>query len=136
MSSEKLIFYIDGASEGNPGNAGVGIVMRDEDNREIQTFKKYIGEATNNVAEYIALIIALQEAVKVRVKEVTVYSDSELVVRQIKGTYKVKDNKLKQLYALFDNLKGYFSNFSIEYIDREKNKRADKLATQAIRVKK
>lgn len=136
MSNEKLIFYIDGASRGNPGASGVGIVMCDENRREIQALKRYIGEATNNVAEYIALILALQEAAKVGVKDVTVYSDSELVVRQVKGTYKVKDNKLKQLYTLFDNLKGYFRDFSVEYIGREENKRADKLATQAIREKK
>lgn len=136
MDKEKLIFYIDGASRGNPGHSGAGIVMCDGDRREIQVLKKYIGEATNNVAEYIALILALQEAVKVQVRDVTILSDSELVVRQIKGTYKVKDNKLKQLYALFDNLKGYFKNFSLEYIDREENKRADKLAAQAIRERK
>lgn len=136
MSNEKLVFYIDGASEGNPGHSGVGVVICDEDKKEIKGIKKYIGEATNNVAEYIALIISLQEAIKANVKDVLIYSDSELVVRQLKGIYKVKDGKLKQLYALFENLKDYFKEFSIEYIGREKNKRADKLATQAIREKK
>lgn len=136
MGEEKLIFYIDGASNGNPGASGVGIVMCDRDHKEIQGYKKYIGSATNNVAEYIALIIALQEAVKARVREVLVYSDSELLVRQVQGTYRVRDDKLKQLYALFDNLRGYFRDFSIEYIEREKNIRADRLATQAIREKK
>lgn len=136
MEGEKLVFYIDGASKGNPGASGVGIVMCDSDRKEIQSYKKYIGSATNNVAEYIALVIALQEAVKARVRDVLVYSDSELLVRQVQGTYRVKDDKLKQLYILFDNLRGFFKHFSIEYIEREKNKGADRLATQAIREKK
>lgn len=136
MAEGKLIFYIDGASRGNPGPAGVGIAMCDKDGKEISTYKKYIGSATNNVAEYIALIIALQEAVKARVTDVLICSDSELLVRQIQGTYRVKDDKLKQLYSLFDNLKSYFKQFSIEYIEREKNKQADKLAAQAVSEKK
>lgn len=136
MMEERLIFYIDGASRGNPGPSGVGVAMCDRENKEIGTYRRYIGSATNNVAEYIALIIALQEAVKVRVRDVLIYSDSELLVRQIQGTYRVKDDKLKQLYAIFDNLAGYFRNFSIEYIEREKNKTADGLAAQAIKEKK
>lgn len=136
MEAEKLIFYIDGASQGNPGESGVGVLMCDEDGKGIQRFKKYIGQATNNVAEYLALLIALQEAVKVRVRDIQIYSDSELLVRQVQGIYRVKDDKLKQLYSLFENLREYFRSFTIEYIDREKNKEADKLATQAIREKK
>lgn len=136
MEAEKLVFFIDGASHGNPGNAGVGVVMCDAEKKVIRTHKKYIGSATNNVAEYIALIIALQEAVKVRVKNVMIYSDSELLVRQTQGIYKVKDDKLKQLFSVFENLKEYFSSFEIEYIEREKNKEADKLAAQAIRERK
>lgn len=131
-----MVFYIDGASLGNPGDAGIGIVMCDSDRKQIQTYKKYIGEATNNVAEYIALIIALQEAVKAKVRDIMVYSDSELLVRQVKGIYRVRDNKLKQLYTLFDNLKSYFKYFLIEYIEREKNKEADKLAARAAKEKK
>ena len=131
-----MVFYIDGASKGNPGAAGVGIVMCDRDHNLIQKYKKCIGEATNNVAEYMALIIALQEAVKVRVRDVEVYSDSELMVRQVQGTYRVKDNKLKQVYALFENLRDYFCHFSIKYLEREKNKEADRLANQAIKEKK
>lgn len=136
MDQEKLVFFIDGASSGNPGDSGVGVVMCDRDKNKIQTFKKYIGEATNNVAEYIALIIALQEAIKSRVRDVEIYSDSELLVRQVQGIYKVRDGRLKQFYAIFENLSEYFKNFSIEYIEREKNKEADKLATQAAREKK
>lgn len=136
METDKLVFYIDGASRGNPGSAGVGVRMCDGDHKEIQGYKKYIGSATNNVAEYTALIIALQEAVKASVRDVSVYSDSELLVRQINGIYRVKDDKLKQLYALFENLREYFKHFSIEYIEREKNMEADKLAAQAIREKK
>ena len=135
MDEEKLIFYVDGASRGNPGDAGVGFLMCDADSKVIQKYKYYIGESTNNVAEYMALINALQEAVKARVRNVLVYSDSELLVRQVKGIYRVKDNKLKQLYALFSNLKEYFKDFSIEYIEREKNQEADKLASQAIKLK-
>jgi len=136
MEREKLVFYIDGASKGNPGAAGVGVVMCDRDHNLIQKYKKYIGEATNNVAEYMALIIALQEAVKARVREVDIYSDSELLVRQVQGTYRVKDNKLKQVYALFENLRDYFYQFSIKHLAREKNQEADRLANQAVREKK
>ncbi len=136
MSEEKLVFYIDGASRGNPGESGVGIVMCDADKRKIQNYHKYIGRATNNVAEYLALIIALQEAIKVKVREVTVYCDSELVVRQVNGRYRVKDDKLKQLYILAKNLIEYFKEFKLEYIEREKNQQADKLAMQAVRKKK
>lgn len=136
MEANRLIFYIDGASHGNPGEAGVGIVMCDADGRPIETRRKYIGTATNNVAEYCALVIALQEAVKVRVKSVLIYSDSELLVRQVCGIYRVKDDKLRQLFALVENLREYFRSFEIEYIDREKNKEADKLAAQSIREKK
>ena len=135
MSNDKLIFYVDGASRGNPGESGVGVVMCDADNKEIQTFQKYIGNTTNNVAEYMALLFAIQEAVKVKVVNVLVHSDSELVVRQMKGIYKVKDDRLKRLYLLVQNLKDYFKTFEIEYISREKNQKADKLATQAIKKK-
>lgn len=132
-----MIFYIDGASRGNPGKSGIGVVMCDADGKEIQTFKAYIGaEATNNVAEYTALIYAMQEAVKARVKNIEIFSDSELVVRQVKGIYKIKDNKLKQLFVLFENLRSYFREFSLEYIAREKNTKADKLAAQAISEEK
>jgi len=136
MNNEKLVFYIDGASKGNPGHSGIGVVMCDLNHKEIQAFNKYIGETTNNVAEYMALLIALQEAVKVSVKDIAIYCDSELVVRQVNRIYKVKDTRLKQLYTLFDNLKGYFKRVSIEYISREKNKRADYLATLAVRKRK
>jgi len=135
MSHDKLIFFIDGASRGNPGDSGIGVVICDEDNKEIQTLSRYIGEATNNVAEYMALILALQEAVKVNVKRVKIYSDSELVVRQVNGIYRIRDNKLKQLFVLFENLKDYLKEFSLEYVEREKNKKADKLATKAIKKK-
>lgn len=133
MSADKLIFYIDGASHGNPGEAGIGIVMCDADNKCIQSYKKYIGRATNNVAEYIALIAALQEAVKARARDVLIYSDSELLVRQVNGIYRVKDDKLRCLFSLFENIRDYFRLFEIEYIDRGKNKDADRLAGQAIR---
>lgn len=136
MMEEKLVFYIDGASRGNPGPSGIGVVMCDRDNKEIAGYKRYIGSATNNTAEYIALIIALQEAVKARVKDVLIHSDSELLVRQVQGTYRVKDDKLKQLYTIFSNLRDYFRDFSIEYIAREKNITADRLAAQAVREKK
>jgi len=136
MSEDRLVLYTDGASHGNPGESGVGIVMCDINHKEIKGFKKYIGVTTNNVAEYVALIIALQEAMKVRVKDVAVFSDSELLVRQILGIYKVRDDRLKQFFAIVENLREYFNNFSIEYIEREKNTTADKLAAQAIKERK
>lgn len=130
MQAAKI--YIDGGARGNPGAAGIGIVIKDGDNKLVKELHKYIGETTNNIAEYTALIYALQEALMLGLKDIAVYSDSELLVKQLKGEYKVKNQNLKIYYDQFLHLRPGFKSFSVKHIAREKNKEADKLVNQAI----
>ncbi len=132
----RITLYTDGSSLGNPGKAGVGIVIYNEDNKVIKRVAKFIGIATNNVAEYMALIYALEEALHLRVKEVECFLDSELLVRQLKGSYKVKDNKLKLLYHQVRHLESFFESVNFYHINREGNKEADKLAKKGAKEKR
>ncbi|MEE8381327.1 MAG: ribonuclease HI family protein [Thermodesulfobacteriota bacterium] len=129
---QQLHIYTDGASRGNPGEAGAGVIICDERGKIIKKVKKYLGNTTNNVAEYLALIIALQEALKLKAEVIHLYLDSELVVRQIKGIYKVRDIKMKSLSQQAKKLLSQFIQYDIICIDRKKNKQADKLANLAI----
>lgn len=131
-TSEKLTFYIDGASRGNPGKAAIGVVVMNGSGHVIGEMKRYIGETTNNMAEYQALIEALTEGTRLGGKVVHVFSDSELMVRQINGIYKVKDSKLIDLYKESKRLISGFSDFKIDHITRDKNARADSLANEAL----
>ena len=126
---DKVELYVDGASSGNPGSAGIGIVIKSGD-KILKSLSKSIGKTTNNVAEYTAVIIGLEEALKMGVKSVSVYSDSELVVKQINGIYRVNNDTLKKLKSEVENLKSKFNEFSIVHIPRQKNKLADKLAKE------
>jgi ribonuclease HI len=123
--------YIDGASRGNPGPAGIGVVFIDGQTTPLHEFAKYIGQTTNNVAEYLALIYALQEALKAHCTELTVKTDSELLARQISGQYRVRDVHLKILYDLAQHLRGAFMRCSVYHIPREQNVLADRLAAKA-----
>ena len=134
-SKEKLVIYIDGASSGNPGHAGIGVVLCDENKEIIKKYYKYIGQTTNNIAEYMALVFALQEALFNNVRDIFVYSDSELMVRQVNGIYKVKNPHLLLLFQISENLIKHFHSFQIEYIEREKNKEADRLARKGSKLK-
>ena len=131
-TNSSLTIYIDGACKGNPGKSGVGMVIYDENGNKIKEISKSIGITTNNVAEYTAFIFALQEALFIGCREVTVYTDSELLCRQIKGQYKVKNNNLKILFNIAKNLISRYESFYIENIPRESNKIADKLASKSI----
>jgi len=124
-----LKIFTDGASRGNPGPAGIGAVVIN--GREIE-ISQSIGIATNNVAEYKATIIALQKAIELKAEAVEIYSDSELLVRQLKGIYKVRDKELLNLWEKTHKLLQRFKAYSINYIPREDNRRADRLARQAI----
>ena len=128
---ELLEIYIDGGSRGNPGPAGIGVVMY-RGGEVIKNISQFIAEATNNVAEYTSLIYGLQEALIQRAKRVKVYTDSELLFKQVKKVYKIKDAQLKALHAQAQHMISSFENFDIEYIARELNKEADKLAAKAI----
>ena len=123
--------YIDGASLGNPGPAGVGVVFLDGDAKPMRQFSKYLGEATNNVAEYLALIYALQEAHQIGCPKVSVKTDSELLARQLNGQYKVRDAQLRLLHDLALHLTHGFAAWRIEHIPRTQNRLADRLAGHA-----
>lgn len=129
-----LIIFTDGASLGNPGPMGIGIVIY-QDKMRIEELSEYIGIGTNNIAEYSAVIKALETAHRIGEREVHIKSDSELVVRQVNDEYKVKDIKLKQLKRRIDSLcKGLEVHF--EHIPRERNKEADKLSKDAAKLGK
>lgn len=128
-----LIAYIDGASRGNPGESGIGVVIKDEQRNTIDKIFGYIGKATNNVAEYTALITCLKRVKRLNLDSLTIYSDSELLVRQIQGKYKVRSEQLKELYSKVQKLlKEAEYKFTIRHIDREANKEADQLANAGI----
>ena len=129
--SGPISIFVDGASRGNPGQSGIGILFQDQ-NGEIIEFKKYIGIGTNNNAEYTALITSLELAKNGSIEEINVYTDSQLVANQINGLWKVKDSDIKILFNSAKGLIKNFSHFTITHIRREKNSDADRLANEAI----
>lgn len=129
---EKIIIYIDGAARGNPGPAGYGIYATDENKEEIAEAWGYIGEQTNNFAEYVGLIAALELALENGWRKVHVRSDSQLLVRQLTGQYKVKNEVLANFYRRAQVLRSRFLKFTIEHVLRKFNKDADRLANKAI----
>jgi ribonuclease HI len=133
----KIIAYTDGASRGNPGESGIGIVIKDEQGKLIESQYGFIGQATNNIAEYTALAACLKMVSRMDCSELVVHSDSELMVRQLNGEYKVKDSGLKkQFQEIRGILKASGFGFSIKYIPREMNREADGLANLGIDTKK
>jgi ribonuclease HI len=127
-----LVLYIDGAARGNPGPAGIGVVMRDEAGDFREEHQAYIGEATNNVAEYEALLFGLRKAKELGYAAVNVFSDSELLVRQIRGEYRVKHPRLRKFYEQAQDLVRSFDTVEIAHVRRGMNAQADLLANQAI----
>jgi ribonuclease HI len=127
-----LVAYIDGGARGNPGPSGYGVVIQDESGRKIATLSEYLGHQTNNFAEYQGLIAALEYAVQHGHKALKVISDSELLVRQIKGIYKVKNPTLQDLHARAKQLIRQLDWFSIGHVLRGKNQEADHLANEAM----
>jgi ribonuclease HI len=127
--------HTDGGSRGNPGPAGIGYVIEVLDHegwKEIAAEGKTIGDTTNNVAEYKALIAALDMALQLGADDVDCYADSKLIVEQVKGVYKVKQPHLQELCAQVNQRKVKFRRVAFTYIPREKNKRADALVNQAL----
>jgi ribonuclease HI len=127
-----LIAHTDGGARGNPGPAGYGIVIHDAQGNKVAALSEYLGHQTNNFAEYQALIGALEYAVAHGLKALKVISDSELMVRQIKGIYKVKNATMQELYARAKQLIAELEWFSIDHALRENNSEADELANQAM----
>ena len=130
--SHYLIAHTDGGARGNPGPAGYGVVIKDETGKKVAGLSEYLGHQTNNFAEYKALIAALEYALKHEYKTLKLISDSELLVRQIKGIYKVKNAALQDLHARAKVLIGQLEWFSIEHALREHNQEADQLANEAM----
>ena len=124
--------YIDGGARGNPGPAGYGIVITDGAGTTLAELSHFLGHRTNNYAEYSALIAALEWALGHGHRNVRVASDSELLVRQMKGIYKVKSPDLRPLYEAARTLTRKLERFELGHVLREKNRRADKLANQAM----
>lgn len=131
-----LTAFTDGASRGNPGQAGIGVVIYNDKDEVVAELSEYIGEATNNVAEYTAVIRALEKGLELGGVEISLYTDSELLAKQVKGEYKVKNEGLIPLYKQVVNLKGEYDKFVVTHVPRAKNKVADGLANQAIDNKK
>lgn len=132
---KSIDIFVDGASRGNPGPSGIGVVFFDDKKNIVKKLFKFIGNTTNNIAEYTALIYGLQEALMDRYKVVKVSSDSELMTRQLRGEYRVKNENLKPYYEQFLHLSRGFDKLEIVTIDRKENKEADKLANKALDVR-
>jgi len=130
--SVKLTVHTDGGSRGNPGPAAAGFVVEDSNGRRLAARAFFLGETTNNVAEYTALVKALEAAAKLGARQVTVFSDSELLVRQIGGRYKVKSDLIRPLFDEAQTLMGRFEACNVLHVRREKNQEADRLVNLAL----
>jgi ribonuclease HI len=129
---ETITIQFDGGSRGNPGPAGIGVVLRAQDGTPVVTLGRFIGRATNNVAEYRALIAGLEKARELGAKKIVVKGDSELIIRQMTGVYKVRDANLRPLYEQAKRLYDQFEQASITHNYRESNALADRLANLAM----
>ncbi|MHC4114434.1 MAG: phosphoribosylglycinamide formyltransferase [Planctomycetota bacterium] len=133
---DEIIIYTDGGSRGNPGPSAAAFVLTDSDGKHLDAKGLFLGNATNNIAEYTGIIKALEAAIEIGAGKVTVFSDSELLVRQLKGKYKVKSENLKPLFCRALDLLNKFQNWKVKHVAREKNKEADKLVNQALNLEK
>ena len=133
MTLKKVVIHSDGVSRGNPGPAAIGAIIRDERGRLLASISQPIGRATNNQAEYRAIIAALEKALALGARQVELNSDSELVVRQIKGQYRVRKEALRPLYQRVKELQSFLEGFTVRHIPRQQNREADKLANAALR---
>lgn len=132
----RAIIYTDGGSRGNPGPSAIGIAVVDANGKIFKEYSRYLGEATNNQAEYQAVIFALQKAKQLKIKEVEIRTDSELIGRQLLGKYKIKDQDLQPLFIKAWNLRLDYDKVDIKIIPREQNKKADLLVNQELDNKK
>jgi ribonuclease HI len=124
--------HTDGASRGNPGPAGLGFVIKDQNGQTVCSNYEYLGTRTNNEAEYSAMIAALSELVRLEIREAVIYADSELMVKQMKGLYKVKNLRLQELHKKATALTRNFDSLRFEHIPRAQNAEADSLANEGI----
>jgi ribonuclease HI len=126
------LVYADGASRGNPGPSAIGAAIYDEAGKEVHTVSRRIGRGTNNEAEYSAAIAGLEAALALGARHVELRLDSELVVRQLDSRYKVRNPRLKRLFGRLKDLQWRFASFRARHVPRERNRRADQLANQAL----
>jgi ribonuclease HI len=127
----ELTIYTDGASRNNPGEAGAGVFITGE-NGTVREIARYLGTTTNNIAEYTAAIIGLENAISLKASSVKLFADSELLVKQLNGQYKVKNEGLKPLYARAKELIARIGKVEVRHVRRDQNKEADALANKAI----
>lgn len=127
-----LTVNVDGGSRGNPGPAAIAAVVRDGDGNLLEERGELIGKATNNVAEYMAMLLGISRAAELGASEVELVGDSELVVRQVKGEYKVRDAALKELHAQVRDALRQFEAWSIRHVRREQNEDADLLVNRTL----
>ena len=130
--NETLTLQFDGGSRGNPGPAGIGVVVRAQDGTPLVTLGRFIGRATNNVAEYRALITAMEEAKKLGAKKILIKGDSELIIKQMKGEYRVKNEALRELSVEAGRLARELGNVEYRHVKRAHNELADKLVNDAL----
>jgi ribonuclease HI len=131
--TDKVIIYTDGGCRHNPGPASIGVVIQDEQGRTLERISRYLGESTNNQAEYNAVIAGLQKAAEMGTRKVEVRSDSQLIVEQANGRYRVKDPELQVLLKKVQETRRLFERVDINYIPREQNREADRLACEALK---
>lgn len=132
MQKRKLWIFVDGAARGNPGPAGIGILIKDESGRVVSSHKEYLGNMTNNQAEYSALIKALEMASRLGGNDLKVISDSELLVNHLTGKYVVRSKNLRGSFEKVRRLEQSFTRINYRHVSREKNEQADMLANSAI----
>ncbi len=130
--SESAVAYIDGGARGNPGPAGCGVFIQDQKGETLITTARYLGETTNNVAEYNGLLVALETAQEIQIEKLEIRSDSKLLVEQMKGNYKVKSPNLIPLFLKAQKLAHQFENVVYTHVRREQNRKADRLANEAM----
>lgn len=128
----EVIMFTDGGSRGNPGPAAIGVVIKSKDGSISHKIGKYIGESTNNDAEYKALIEGLNYLEKIKIEKVTCYLDSELVVKQLNGLYKVKNPNIKNHWDIIKSKEKQFSSISYIHVKRDKNKEADSIVNEVL----
>lgn len=131
---EECVLMVDGAARGNPGEAGCGAVICEPDGRVVKELSRYLGRTTNNVAEYEGLLMGLEALLEMGKKQIIVQSDSELMVRQLNGEYRVKNDQLKKLFARAFHLLCQFERCRIVHVPRERNRLADRLANKGIEI--
>jgi ribonuclease HI len=130
--SDRLVVHVDGGARGNPGPAAIAAVLADPDGTVLDERSETIGRATNNVAEYRALMLGIDRAAALRARELELIGDSELIVRQVRGEYRVKDPALRELHAQVKAALAGFDRWSIRNVPREDNAHADRLVNEAL----